>query len=312
MDEELERFKRNIRLHEYAASLGYEMDKRESSRREIVMRKSGDKIAVRLDVDGHHVYYSFRDEKDNGTILDFVMTRQGKNFGEARKALRLWRGTASLPVFEPLEPQARFDRAAVMTEYQSMKALRWHDWLEKERCLPRTLLHSRRFRDCLRVDARANVIFPHEDEFGVCGFERRNRNFKGFASLGKKGLWSSAKFEGDRCLVVGESAIDCISYQAIFPEAVHRYVSLAGGLNPEQPALILKACRAMPAGSEVISITHPDPDGERYSAVIAEMAAAASVPFRVHRPEGVKDWNDALQARAANGSHSFPAGLGML
>jgi hypothetical protein len=39
MDEELQRFKRDIGLHEYAASLGYELDKAESSRRETVMRR---------------------------------------------------------------------------------------------------------------------------------------------------------------------------------------------------------------------------------------------------------------------------------
>jgi hypothetical protein len=43
MDEELERFKR-LKLHEYAATLGYELDARETSKRETVMRKEGDKI----------------------------------------------------------------------------------------------------------------------------------------------------------------------------------------------------------------------------------------------------------------------------
>ncbi len=63
MDEELERFKR-IRLHEYAASLGYELDKQESSRRETVMRRNDEKISIRMDADGHYVYYSFRDPGD--------------------------------------------------------------------------------------------------------------------------------------------------------------------------------------------------------------------------------------------------------
>src|ERR1039458_1228916 len=48
MDEELERFKR-LKLHEYAASLGYELDARETSKRETVMRKDGDKISIRMD-----------------------------------------------------------------------------------------------------------------------------------------------------------------------------------------------------------------------------------------------------------------------
>ena len=55
MDEELERFKRDIKLHEYAASIGYELDKRESSRLELVMRKGDDKISVRKEPDGHYV-----------------------------------------------------------------------------------------------------------------------------------------------------------------------------------------------------------------------------------------------------------------
>jgi hypothetical protein len=63
MDEELERFKR-LKLHEYAASLGYELDARETPKRETVMRKDGDKT-IRTDADGHCV---FRDEGDHGSI----------------------------------------------------------------------------------------------------------------------------------------------------------------------------------------------------------------------------------------------------
>jgi hypothetical protein len=66
MDEELERFKR-LKLHGYAASLGYELDARETSKRETVMRKPGDKISICMDADGHYVFYSFRDEHDPGT-----------------------------------------------------------------------------------------------------------------------------------------------------------------------------------------------------------------------------------------------------
>jgi hypothetical protein len=47
-------FKR-LKLHEYAASLGYELDASETSRRETVMRKDGDKISIRVDADGHYV-----------------------------------------------------------------------------------------------------------------------------------------------------------------------------------------------------------------------------------------------------------------
>lgn len=61
---ELESFKRDIKLHEYAASLGYAIDKRDSGKREIIMRRGDDKISIRRDTDGHYVYYSFRDENE--------------------------------------------------------------------------------------------------------------------------------------------------------------------------------------------------------------------------------------------------------
>ena len=171
-----------------------------------------------------------------------------------------------MPLFQHLEEAPRGNRDAVAAEYKAMKELRWHEYLEQERKLPRSVLLSARFRGRIRVDARANAIFPHEDEGGLCGFEKRNRNFKGFGDLGEKGLWMSNAFPEDRCLVIGESAIDCISYEVLFPGG--RYASIAGGLNPKQPDLILQACKAMAAGSEVVSVTHGDAEGERYAEVI--------------------------------------------
>jgi hypothetical protein len=136
MDEELERFKR-LKLHEYAASVDYKLDTRESSRRELIMRKDGDKISIRMDADGHYVFYSFRDDGDHGTIMDFVMRRQGKNFGEARRILRGWTGTAPVSLFQQLESVPRGNREAVAIEYKAMRELVWHSYLEKDRKLPR-------------------------------------------------------------------------------------------------------------------------------------------------------------------------------
>jgi len=72
-DAELERFKCEIDLRAYAVDQGYAYDRAESWRGSSVMRHegTGDKIIIKRDWDGHYVYFSVRDDADNGSIIDF-------------------------------------------------------------------------------------------------------------------------------------------------------------------------------------------------------------------------------------------------
>ena len=77
MDEELEDFKTHINLTEYAAAQGYVIDRKASSRNSAVMRSAaGDKIVIALGEDRHWIYFSVRDDGDNGSIIDFVQKRR--------------------------------------------------------------------------------------------------------------------------------------------------------------------------------------------------------------------------------------------
>jgi len=61
VDDELERFKRDINLADFAAAWGYQLDRKESSRACYVMRHAdGDKIIVVTGEDGHDVFFSAR------------------------------------------------------------------------------------------------------------------------------------------------------------------------------------------------------------------------------------------------------------
>ncbi len=42
---------------------------------------TGDKIVVKRDADGHMVYFSVRDDSDNGSIIDFVQKCRGQACG---------------------------------------------------------------------------------------------------------------------------------------------------------------------------------------------------------------------------------------
>ena len=94
-DQELEEFKRNINLRDFVESMGYAVDYDDSwsvkrPDGSFVMRKgTSDKIIVRHNPEpGHWVYYSTRDDSDNGTIVDFLRRRTADNLGQMRKRLR--------------------------------------------------------------------------------------------------------------------------------------------------------------------------------------------------------------------------------
>ena len=92
--DELERFKREINLTEYAAHLGYDIDRRTSSRHSITMLRAAgnDKVVVARDQDGHWIYFSVHDDQDNGSVIDFHQHRTGNNLGTTRQALRAFLG----------------------------------------------------------------------------------------------------------------------------------------------------------------------------------------------------------------------------
>ena len=97
----------------------YEYLQRESPRSSAVLRHhSGDKIVVATDTDGHGVYFSLRDNNENGTIIDFVQNLRNLSLSEVRKELRDWlqesktRPSKFRPIAQP-QPITR-DRLAVI------------------------------------------------------------------------------------------------------------------------------------------------------------------------------------------------------
>ena len=304
MDSELESFKLNIDLRSYAAGQGYELDRKESWRGTSVMRHplNHDKIVIKRGLDGHYVYFSVRDERDNGSIIDFVQNRLRLSIGAARKELRPWIGQPplSLPAFAPLHKTAK-DRMKVETAFARMKdAADGHPYLERERALPAALLASDRFAGRVRIDDRGNAVFPHFDAQGLSGFELKNKGFTGFASGGVKALWMSHARLDDARLVITEAAIDALSHAVLFRDDRARYTSIGGKPNPQQPELIRTAAAAMPADSEIVAAMDADAEGAKLAEVVRKAVALTGrldLKFTVQEPFGFKDWNDQLRAR---------------
>jgi Toprim-like/Protein of unknown function (DUF3991) len=303
-DIELVSFKTNIDLRAYAAAQGYELDRKESWRGTSVMRHpvTHDKIIIKRGLDGHYVFFSVRDDRDNGSIIDFVQFRLGLSLGAVRKELRPWIGQppVAIPVFPALQKTEK-DRMKVEAAYARMQdATTGHPYLERERSLPPALLTHERFAGRIRMDDRGNAVFPHFDAEGLSGYELKNLDFTGFASGGSKGLWLSRELPGDHRLVFCESAIDALSHAVLFPDAHTRYASIGGKPNPQQPELIRAAAARTPIECEIVAAMDADEDGTKLAEVVRKAVALTGrldLKFRVQEPSGHKDWNDQLRAK---------------
>jgi hypothetical protein len=308
MSEELEEFKTNINLSEYAAALGFVLDRKASSRNSMVMAEpSGDKIVIARGQDLHWLYFSVHQEH-SGTIIDLVQHVKGCKLGRVRQELRCWSG-AGQGVARPhpdlfrqeIETVSK-DRAQVLMDLGRMKGLSFHRYLEEERRIPRALLQNPRFAGRIKVDGRANVIFPHADVAGPCGYEIKNRNFTGFSRGGDKGLFFSAARAGDTVLVIAESGIDALSYAVLHPQENTRYASTAGAMNSNQPTLIAAAIERMGPGARIVIATDNDAGGRALSEQIDAIAAETrrrDLQIIRDLPAGEgSDWNDMLKASA--------------
>ena len=302
--EELNQFKSEINLVEYAQNNGYELDQKKSSTNCIVLRdKRGDKLLVGLDEkDNHYFYYSLKNETDKGSIIDFIQKRKNLNLGEVRKELRPWLNNNYSPTYKPsnqpsikLTPTSK-NRYQIVAQFESFATINNHPYLN-QRGISQDTLDEPRFKGTIYLDRRNNAVFPHFDRDGLCGYELRNQNFKGFSSGGTKGLWVSKSSSNDEKLVICESPLDCLSYHQLFPDDQTRYFATSGTLSEKQKDLLRTAFENInEKKGEIIIATDKDIGGEEIAQELAEIAPKTAQIFR-HVPKYQKDWNEVLQAQ---------------
>jgi hypothetical protein len=300
-DDELHRFKSDIHFLHYAADrYGYRRDRRESSVSSHVLRHpvTDDKIVVRKDRDGHWTYFSVRDDRDHGTIVDFVQ-RRGRHLslGSVREELRSWLGT-SRPLPKTLELPRHSSRAhqrPVAEVFEAARVASTCDYLAARGLRPETL-SDLRFAGTWRLDRRGNVLFAHRDESGaLTGFEVKNRGFTGFAAGGTKTAWQSRACPGDQKLVITESAIDALSHHQLYRDAA-RYVSTAGAPSSAQIELLGRLLARLAPETIVVAALDSDAAGHKIASRIEALTRRLPrLYFSRDTPIGAKDWNDVLQ-----------------
>jgi hypothetical protein len=298
--DELERFKSAINLTEYAATRGYQLDRRESSRNSVVMRHpaSNDKIIIACaDRDRHWIYFSVRDDDDHGTILDFVCRRDRSSFPEACRTLATWLGDVrpriSPELYRPFVEPRRIDRRAARAEYERAHTVSNSLYLNCRGIRPEVIRHPR-FVTTLREDSRHKVLFPHRDGLGFAGFESRYHDWTSFSLGGVKALWCSNSFPADTRLVLVESGIDALSHFQLYRDERTRYGSTGGTCSPHQLDVLRATFRTLAPGTTVCLAFDRDAGGELLANQVRELGGATF--DRIRTPVG-KDWNEVLEQR---------------
>ncbi|RLD23666.1 MAG: hypothetical protein DRI70_09050 [Bacteroidetes bacterium] len=301
---ELERFKNEIDLMEYALAHNYtNFDSNQSSRTCVVLRRQEDngKIAVSRAHDGHWIYYDFIRGK-GGTILDFAMQHTGCNLGQTRKELRKrlhcnvnsFSQTAHLP--KPLS--ATKNRYRVAWEYaDTSPIIRNHHYLES-RGIDTEFILSDRFAGMVRCDRSRNICFPYFDFKGLAGIEKRNHNFKSYTKGGSKGLWRSNLMEGDSKAVICEAPIDVLSYAKLHHDNNDRtrYFAVGGQISRFQWELIDGLVEKYRSREMTIILAFDnDPAGKGYILQFQKRYSRVELILDLPPQEG-RDWNDVLQS----------------
>ena len=281
----------------YAESFGYERVAGETGSCWTLKNESGDKLVAKQDGD-HWVYFSVHDRADNGSVLDFVQRRIGGSLGHVRKLLRDIAGTRtpdkienvrSCPVASTSPVDAYKKTAAVWAAATPNPAPAYL----LSRGLSAAVLADPMFTDCWRVDRHGNTLFPHHDQGGMCGYERRGPDCKSFGKDTRRGVWRSANLWHDLTteIVICEGPIDCLSHSQLTGGSL-AYVATGGSLGSRQLELLrLLFKRVIRSEGVWVTVgTDNDPAGD---AMYDQIAAIA--PMKVYRSAAVgKDWNEDL------------------
>ena len=292
---------KRIDLCQYAASRGFVVDRKQSSRSSAVLKHpNGDKLIVAKNRSGQFMYFNAKGN-DNGTIIDFVQARERCSLGEVRKLLRPWLNGSVSPTPEPTLPitlqPSEHDAAQVLGRWLQAKPIgQTHFYLENARFIPRTVLQHPIFADRIRIDLRGNALFPHYNQAGLCGFEIKNTGWTGFSPGGLKGLACSRPQSDDQQLIVCETSIDMLSYAAINGIDGNRFLSTAGQISPMQAECLRTAVERMPKDAVVVLAFDNDDGGRTLAAKVRETLTPTGCKIIEDFPARPgADWNDVLR-----------------
>jgi len=309
---------KKLDLSVIASAHGYEIQKKKSTKRSVLMSNGSDKIVISRK-GSIFVFFSVYDANKSGTAIDFAqkVIEPGCDMGRVRQLLRPFLNAGYMSnIRQEYKGRYAAEIKANSTDYKAV-ARRYsrfvpidkpHPYLCSVRGIPFELLQSPRLYDRVRCCPRlGSVTFPHwgwpegQENKKPClvGYEIKGPGVNLFSKGGTKGLFISVGMKGDDRLAFTESGLDALSYMAVHGEQGLRVASLSGMMNAgRQPALVRAAIERMGEGSHIIAAFDNDAAGDKLCAqleAIVKEVNRNSLIFQEDRPARGQDWNHVLQ-----------------
>jgi hypothetical protein len=285
--EELEKFKKDIDLVDYAQKIGYQVDHDKDSKNYRALKKDNDVVIVSKLSTGQSWYFNQHDPSDKGSIIDFVKTRQNASLGQTRQLLRDFSNsqefTPSVNYTPPTKPlrQSEEQRNEIIAEYlKADKTLTDRSYLHSRGISDDTLDNQAfkgRIFNTTVVDKEhnktyVNTAFPIYNKDGMISLEQKNKDFKAVLenTPAGNGVWISNNTDGDKSnkldkLVITESGEDALSHHQLhYQKGVNTiYVSTSGN-NTQGKTEVIQELIDKRKPAEVVAGVDNDPAGSRY------------------------------------------------
>lgn len=305
---QLDNFKTQINLADYAENIGFEKDVKASSRSYAVMRNGGEKIIIHKGQNGHFVFSS--NNGQNGTIIDFVQQQKGYDLNTVRKELSDFEPGLALqnPAPELKKHTIKIKKSdynASLIKNKTAELKTPNEWQQRYISYRSLNINDYDFK----IDARNNLAFPYLNANNeICGYELKNQDFTGQAAGGEKGLFYANKPKIINEIIVCESAIDAISKMKLDKENKNKnsggrlYIATGGDFSDDVSYRI--EAMAETHGAEIVASFDNDEGGKKLT---------EKLPCdKKETPNGSKDWNDVLKKRSEQSTEKEPTtGLSM-
>jgi hypothetical protein len=297
---------------ELALANGYNCNLSKGMKWPVLESNLGDKIIiVNPNSSSNQGYFNPNDDRDKGTLINFVGNRLGDIFPQdlslsreqnINRVLHQW---LNLPYRERLASTKimGLSRHGELVEESTfspavLKPLKDMDYLKfrgiQEETVKSTLFAGK-ILQC-QIGHFSNIAFPYQEKIGdnYVGAEVRNHQFKRHlrGSLRSSSVWVSNVPREVKRLIICESAIDCLSYFQLKGTMGDVYISIGGSITNGQLLTIFNMVKQIPLDATfrvVIAVDH-DKMGKEYTKKILAAIPDAIVDY----PEG-KDYNEELK-----------------